>query len=151
MDKFLSKTTRPSVTSRQGHLTAKDRAREYPTILYEDGGLLFCRPCNITINHVRSSTIKDHFACNKHITKKREYDQRNEPETSRKKQATLDSVILSKTESSRARNELLVDVVEAFASANIPLERLNNPAVKSFLERRVPMEGRCRKLQLYVP
>lgn len=47
-------------------ITAKDREKQYPGILHESGGKLFCTACNIVVEHKRKSSIEKHFATAKH-------------------------------------------------------------------------------------
>jgi hypothetical protein len=37
-------------------ITAKDRERQYPGILHESGGKLFCTACNIVVEHKHKSS-----------------------------------------------------------------------------------------------
>jgi len=75
MDRFVVKrpiTVSSSAASsatrkkaRQGDITAKQRAKQYPKgIFYEDDRKMFCRVCNIVVDHVRKSVA------DKHITRK---------------------------------------------------------------------------------
>ena len=47
-------------------VTAKERVRQFPDDLYEDGGILFCKFCNHSIDIVRVDKIKDHIKSQKH-------------------------------------------------------------------------------------
>ena len=52
----------PSKKSKQGQVTAAQRAREYgSTKFYADGGKLFCRPCNVVVDHIRKFVIDQHL------------------------------------------------------------------------------------------
>ena len=51
---------------------------------------------------------------------------------------TLKSVINYRTDAEFARKELAVDLSEALVAANIPVEKLDHPALRQFLEDRVP-------------
>ena len=37
------------------HITAKDRANQYPGVFHTDNGLLFCSMCNVVLDHVRKN------------------------------------------------------------------------------------------------
>ena len=56
---------------------------------------------------------------------------------------TISSVITCRTEAELARKELAMDLSETLqlVKANIPLERLDHPAVRDFIERRIPGAG----------
>jgi hypothetical protein len=49
---------------------AKDRVKEFPTELNEESGLLFCRTCEVSVEHKRKSTITDHLDSKKHNMRK---------------------------------------------------------------------------------
>ena len=48
------------------NIIAKDREKQYPGILRESGGKLFCTACNIVVEHKRKSSIDKHCATAKH-------------------------------------------------------------------------------------
>ena len=50
-------------------ITAKDREKQYPGILHQSGGKLFCTTCNIVVEHKRKSSIDKHFATAKHMAR----------------------------------------------------------------------------------
>ena len=56
----------PKVT---GKITVSSRVKEYPTIFYEDDGLLFCKFCCHSVD-LKSSTIKDHLQSKSHKNKR---------------------------------------------------------------------------------
>ena len=42
-------------------VTAEERARQFKDDLYADGGVLFCRFCEHSIDFTRVDTVKDHL------------------------------------------------------------------------------------------
>ena len=74
MDRFVIRSASPvTVTDsppskrakpnpKQGKVSAKQRAASHPRFFYCSGSTLFCRPCNVAVDHVRKSTIDDHLA-----------------------------------------------------------------------------------------
>ncbi|XP_064190428.1 pyrroline-5-carboxylate reductase 3 isoform X5 [Anguilla rostrata] len=48
-------------------ITAKDRAKQFPNVLHESEGKLFCTPCNIVMEHKRKSSLDSHFSTAKHL------------------------------------------------------------------------------------
>ena len=46
-------------------ITVKDREKQYPGILHESRGEIFCTACNIVVEHKRKSSIDKHFATTK--------------------------------------------------------------------------------------
>ena len=73
MDRFLKKrpidggcpssSKQPSSKkAKQGNVSAAQRAREYASgKFYESGGKLFCRSCNVVVDHVRKSIVDQHL------------------------------------------------------------------------------------------
>jgi hypothetical protein len=47
-------------------ITARNREKQYPGILHESKGKLFCTACNILVEHKHESSINKHFASAKH-------------------------------------------------------------------------------------
>ena len=54
---------------------------------------------------------------------------------------TMKSVVKYRTDAEYSRKELAIDLSEALIAANIPVEKLNHPALRQFLERRIPGAG----------
>ncbi|XP_076137435.1 CGG triplet repeat-binding protein 1-like [Alosa pseudoharengus] len=48
------------------NITAKDHEKQFPGMLHESGGKLFCTACNTVVEHKRKSSIDKHFATAKH-------------------------------------------------------------------------------------
>ena len=63
MDKFLIKKPNPG---HEGNVSPQERARQYQGIYYADGKKLFCRVCNVVVNHVRKSVCDNHIKSTKH-------------------------------------------------------------------------------------
>ena len=51
-------------------VSAEERAKQFKGDLYADGGVLFCKYCQHSIDYVRVDTIKDHLKAQKHISRK---------------------------------------------------------------------------------
>ena len=53
---------RPSPASKQGKVTAAVRVAEFGNDkFYADSGKLFCRACNVVIEHTRENTVERHL------------------------------------------------------------------------------------------
>ena len=52
---------KPKVSDKQGNVSASFRAKEFGSDFYDSGGELFCRPCNMVIDHFRKCVIKKHI------------------------------------------------------------------------------------------
>jgi len=71
-----------------GNVSARQRAAdaEFSGQLYEDGGLLFCKICNLVIDHTRRSSIQNHIKSAKHL--KRQEDAAITSDTKKQKTVT---------------------------------------------------------------
>ena len=48
------------------NITPQNRVKEFGNdYFYVDGGMLWCKVCNVPVNHVRRQTIVDHIGSNK--------------------------------------------------------------------------------------
>uniref|UniRef100_A0A8C4RMI1 CGG triplet repeat-binding protein 1 n=1 Tax=Erpetoichthys calabaricus TaxID=27687 RepID=A0A8C4RMI1_ERPCA len=88
---------------------------------YAEGGLLWCKTCNELVDHVRCQTITDHLGTKKHTERanKRQHEATNNPTS----------------------NTLVMELVEAFMAANIPLEKVDNPTMRSFMQKNLKGGG----------
>ena len=50
--------------------TAEERARQFESNLYSNGGVLFCRFCEHSVDFTLVDTVKDHLKSKKHAAKK---------------------------------------------------------------------------------
>ena len=79
-------------------VTAAERAKQFKTDFYADGGVLFCRFCEHSVDFTRVDTVKDHLKSKKHAAKKEARKAKNSssdaPSTSR--QMTLGTVVKSR-------------------------------------------------------
>ena len=101
-------------------VTAKERVKQFPAELYEDGGVLFCRFCDHSLDFVRLDTIKDHFKSKKHRMRK----ERKEAESSSDVgpgpvQRTLTTICKSKD----LREDFILDFLKMCTIADIPVEK----------------------------
>ena len=56
-----SPSRRPSAAAKQGKVSALVRVAEFGRDkFYADGGKLFCRACNVVVEHVRKCTVQRH-------------------------------------------------------------------------------------------
>ena len=69
MDRFVNRSATnpacsptkrmPLVSAKQGCVTAKQCAIPFLKSFYERGGQLFCRCCNVDVDHIRKYTITE--------------------------------------------------------------------------------------------
>ena len=87
-------------------ITAKDREKQYPGILHESEGKLFCTLCNIVMEHKRKSSIDKHFATAKYNYRTAELQAGRQ--TTR--QITMTQAVASKSIASadRIKNKLFI-------------------------------------------
>lgn len=132
------------------------RVKEFgPDKFYAEDGLLWCKICNVPVDHVRRQTITDHLGTKKHTAREntRKRDASIESSTS-KRQSTINGCIERSTAASSAQEDLVMELVEAFMAANIPLEKVDNPSMRNFMEKNLKGGGGIPKAstlrELYV-
>ena len=61
---------KPKASDKQGIVSATIRAQEFGENFYESGSTLFCRPCNVVVDHCRKSDnfIMHLFRKKRHLT-----------------------------------------------------------------------------------
>ena len=114
----------PKVT---GKITVSSRVKEYPTILYEDDGLLFCKFCCHSVD-LKSSTIKDHLQSKSHKNRREVQETTSAPIL---RQVTLTTV--QKSQESRSK------FVKMCLASNIPLEKVDK--ITPWIKKINPQEG----------
>ena len=131
---------RPAVEAKQGCITAAARAIEFgKTNFYADGGKLFCKSCNVVVNHIRKDTIDKHIKSKKHVEKVLNRSEITENRATRLQ--TLKTVVNARTDAEYSRKEVAIDLAEALLCANIPLEKLDHPAIRRFIDNRIEGAG----------
>ena len=66
---LTSSSKRRSVAAKQSNVTALVRVAEFgKDTFYADAGRLFCRPCNLVVDHIRKHTVEKHTK--KHLYRK---------------------------------------------------------------------------------
>jgi len=93
-------------------------------------------------------TVADHVQSAKH-TSRNNKRQANSDDASPapKRQATINGCHERQTEASAAKDRIVVNLVETFMAANIPLEKLDNPKMREFLDTAVKGSGGVYQLQ----
>ncbi|XP_029838776.2 uncharacterized protein LOC115322563 [Ixodes scapularis] len=133
--------------------TAKERAREYKhASFYEDGGVLFCRACARAVDYRRKSTIDEHIQSNRHrknaetrdSSKRKSGEEPSEDVAggsgTPRKQSRLQTLESAMT-AGEARHDIVLKFLDALISANIPLEKVDNPKLRTFLQTHVRNGG----------
>ena len=52
------------------NLSAEGRAKQFSEDFYADGGVIFCRFSNHSVDFMRVDTVKDHLKSKKHLSSK---------------------------------------------------------------------------------
>ena len=133
------------------NVTAKDRAKSFPTEFYEDHGILMCYSCEKAIDHKRLSTVKDHLGSTKHLeqAKKRQaLTDANEGSSKKLRQCTILSAVKTSQTAKETRDEVVGDFVCALVAANIPIHKADNPVLRSFLQKHVRNGGSIPQSQM---
>lgn len=129
-----------STMKKAKHVSCADRARQYPKgTLHADSGKLFCSYCNVTLDHTRKGSIDRHLESSVHICKRKASGDLQEKNT--KRQATVAGMFSRHTLARDERNVSVYELVEAFTAANIPLEKLDHPSLRKYLQSNVTNLG----------
>ena len=122
------------------NVSCSDRVKQYPKgVLHADAGQLFCSSCNITLDHCRKGSIDKHLLTQLHVTKRKQLDDLEDIRV--KKQVTIVGSFQRITESRDARNMSHFELVEAFTASNIPLNKLDHPKLREYLQANVKNLG----------
>jgi len=134
MEKYVKKPEDRSKDHSAANVSAADRAKQYRTTdVFADGGVLFCRACNVVLNHQRKSTVDSHFKSDAHL--------RHAELPEGKKQKTLDTTLNIATVAAESRVAVCRDWLAMLVSANIPLTKTDHPNVREFLRTKVTNGG----------
>ncbi|GBC31636.2 CGG triplet repeat-binding protein 1 [Rhizophagus irregularis DAOM 181602=DAOM 197198] len=106
------------------------RCNEYKDIFRVDDSILFCNYCNISVDWKRKSTVDNHCKSQKHIS-----NVKSQEKTQNNTQLTLSSTQAA----AEAKKQLIEDLIEAFATADIPLEKVNS--LLSFFKKYIKNGG----------
>uniref|UniRef100_A0A673C850 Uncharacterized protein n=1 Tax=Sphaeramia orbicularis TaxID=375764 RepID=A0A673C850_9TELE len=100
------------------NITAKVRASQFPDVLPESGGKLFCTHCNFVVEHKRKLSLDRHFSTVRACKENGRNSTRTE-ETSHNDR----------------------DWVATCTAVNIPLYKSDHPAMRRFLKEKVLSGG----------
>lgn len=113
----IKKKKKPTKMSPPKKTTAYSRAQEFSEHFIFDSGKLMCRFCNHSVNHDNKAFISSHINSKNH-QKKREAYLKSSNQT---RQLCLPSSLTVADK----KKEFLCNLVEAWAEADIPLEKLD--------------------------
>ena len=105
------------MSARKSRITPKKRIIEFnEASLQERSGQLWCKICNVEIDYIKNSSVKQHLDTKSH---KNLVDC-----VSKNKKAKFDGN--KKNDRSTIKNEFASDLMAGFAAANIPVHKLKN-------------------------
>ena len=120
------------------------RSKEYEDTFRVDDNVLFCNYCNISVAWKYKSVVDGHCSSQKH-----KLNVKNHEEKQNKTQLTLSSTQTV----ANSKKQLIEDLIEAFATADIPLEKVNSllPFFKKHVKNggSIPQAPTLR--QIYLP
>ena len=132
------------MATRKKKVSINTRVDEHPGVFREDGGIMFCNFCDFSVEWKSKSTIDGHCLSKGHIKKRHIYEINEQ----RKKQATISTI----NAASESKKVVIEDLIEAFSSANIPLEKVNQllPFFKKHLKEggSIPQAPTLRQVHL---
>ncbi|RGB27325.1 hypothetical protein C1646_769279 [Rhizophagus diaphanus] len=94
-----------------------------------ENSLLFCNYCDLSVEWRHKSTVDSHCLGKKHLSQKKKiYEANND----KKNQQSLETTLLA----AESKREVVESLIQAFANANIPLEKINYllPFFKKYLK-----------------
>uniref|UniRef100_A0A2S2PQT6 CGG triplet repeat-binding protein 1 n=1 Tax=Schizaphis graminum TaxID=13262 RepID=A0A2S2PQT6_SCHGA len=125
-------------------ITNNTRIRQYITefgekVFSSDGTILFCKFCETKINTDRRYLVTQHLKTEKH----KSAEKRKQDQMKKKSQQLVGTAMTSK------KSSFNHDLCNTLLSANIPLNKLNNPKFREFLlkytGKDIPFESTLRK------
>lgn len=118
-------------------VTLQSRANEYKTDFRASGNQFLCKSCNVHVDWKKKSVVDDHLKCNTHLenSRKRKFEQTySVPQT-------IEESFNHASSAKHARTDTTLSLVRAFTSANIPLEKFDNPMLREFIKTKVEGGG----------
>lgn len=110
----------PKIVNEKVNVFNDRMVKDYPNVLKADVSVLFCILCNCNINGGKTYNVKQHFQTMKH-------------KAALMKNSGPKQLLLA--ECSRDLNSYNLDLCKMLLEANIPLFKINNSAVKTFLQK----------------
>ncbi|XP_067899179.1 CGG triplet repeat-binding protein 1-like [Heterodontus francisci] len=122
-------------------ITAAHRVKEFGSQILL-GGIQFCTSCNVSLDHTLRATVPRRLESESHRSRKRASDTALLENEHAEKQASISSLFKKLTEISENRQLVTMELENAFASANIPLKKLERPKLQVFIQSNV-QNGAC--------
>ncbi|XP_063234984.1 uncharacterized protein LOC134537934 [Bacillus rossius redtenbacheri] len=120
-----------------------ERAKEYDDegfyVFSKEKGIMMCKFCNVQVDWKRKDTYEKH--CKFRASHKVNKDRCQASGSGTKRQVTLEENISTHKKTKNEKTKLAEDTVRAFVKANIPLQKLNHPAIREWLNEYVKGSG----------
>lgn len=102
--------------------TVHSRVKQYQDEGMEvNGNAMVCKCCNKTVEWSKSDTVKKHIGAESHKKAKETYNSKK-----RGHQRTLEESVSTSKKRKEDKHQFILDTVDAFLSANIPVFKLDN-------------------------
>lgn len=124
------------------------RLKQYPKGTFHiDGGVFYCSFCNISVSWEKKDTTDKHLKSKKHLLSQERSGSKcqEDPPAKRLCQMSIDGTIGRMNEAKEARTNTVFKIVESFTAANIPMEKLDNPSLRKFIQTEVKGGGSIPK------
>ena len=115
-------------------VTIYTRAAEHPGHFRVDDGILLCVYCNHAIKWEKKSTVDDHVRGPVHCAKKVAYENQQKNGEMRQQRTIASTISIADS-----KKVLIEDLIQAFATADIPLEKVNS--LLPFFQKHVKQGG----------
>lgn len=118
-------------------VTCGSRAAEFRSegfVVASSGGVLFCKHCNFCLDYKRKDSLQKHCKSQTHVARK-------SGNITAARLATLEETLDNGWKIKDSTMEFILDTVEAFVEANIPVDKLDHPAMRAWLSKYVQGSG----------
>lgn len=111
-----------------------DRAAAYKEDKFyvSDSNILMCGICNMRLEWVKTDTLNKHIQTQGHREKKEKL--KNNP-TPQKRQATIVTCIDNQKKAKTEKITFIHDTVQMCMEVNIPLHKMDHPAMRNYLKK----------------
>lgn len=99
-----------------------------------DSTILMCGICNSRLEWEKLDTLKKHVKTSGHVKKKDSQRSTEEAGVGTKRQITLTDMERKTKKAKIEKDNFITDTVKMCLKANIPLEKLDHPAVREYLK-----------------
>ncbi|KAK9510984.1 hypothetical protein O3M35_005646 [Rhynocoris fuscipes] len=114
-----------------------ERANAYKAngIYVNDANIMMCKHCNCRVEWIKKDNIE------KHLKSKNHRDAISKPSTNTSVQSTITGILKSKSKVYNDKNVFIKDTVNMCLKANIPIEKMEHPAVQQYFKKYIEGSG----------